>query len=135
MCYLVHVIGNLCQSLFHLLHIPSLFLKLKTKLHLISSRKWEHRSNTDKRFRRILGCFRSKKHEIGQNISKCYMFYCALSRLSSCDHLDLEKSPSAIESNGTATGSRYIGKIKKTCAANFHPVVQTRPAFGVWQQA
>lgn len=55
MCYLVHVIGNLCQSLFHLLHIPPLFLKLKTKLHLISSRKLEHRSNADNRFGGILG--------------------------------------------------------------------------------
>lgn len=41
------------------------------------------------------------------------MFYCVLCRLSSCDHLGLEKSPSARERNGTATGSRYIGKIKK----------------------
>lgn len=32
MFYLVHVIGYLCQPLFHLLHVPPLFLKLKTKL-------------------------------------------------------------------------------------------------------
>lgn len=42
-----------------------------------------------------------------------YIFRCVLCRLSSCDHLDLEKSPSARERNGKATGSRYIGKIKK----------------------
>lgn len=40
------------------------------------------------------------------------MFYCVLRSLSSCDHLDLEKSPSVRETNGTATGSRYIGRSK-----------------------
>lgn len=33
-----------------------------------------------------------------------------LGSLSSCGHLDVEKSPSVGETNGMATGSRYIGR-------------------------
>lgn len=32
MFYLVHVIGYLCQSLFHLLHVSPLFLELSNKI-------------------------------------------------------------------------------------------------------
>lgn len=60
----------------------------------------------------VVSPFRTKKHETGQNIRKGDMFYCVLRSLSSCDHLDLEKSPSVRETNGTATGSRYIGRSK-----------------------
>lgn len=38
MPYLVHIIGYLCQSLFHLLQVLTLFLILKIKLHVISGR-------------------------------------------------------------------------------------------------
>lgn len=37
-------------------------------------------------------------------------FYCVLGGLSSCDHLDVEKSPSVGETNGMAAGSRYVGR-------------------------
>lgn len=40
-------------------------------------------------------------------------FSCVLGRLSSCDHLDVEKSPSVRETNGTTAGSRYIGRYDK----------------------
>lgn len=37
-------------------------------------------------------------------------FSVVLGRLSSCDHLDLEKSPSVREVNAAAAGSRYTGR-------------------------
>lgn len=60
-------------------------------------------------------------------------FSCVLGRLSSCDHLDLEKSPSVRETNGRATGSRYTGrsdnlqtfasKLQLSQVLRFHPTV------------
>lgn len=54
--------------------------------------------------------FRVRKHETTQNTRKGNTFYCVLGSLSSCDHLDLEKSPSVGETNGTAAGSGHIGR-------------------------
>lgn len=74
-----------------------------------------------------------KKHEKTQDTRTGNTFYWVLGSLSSCDHLDLEKSPSVRETNGRAAGSRYIGrsdslqsfwsKLQQSQTYYFHPTV------------
>lgn len=58
----------------------------------------------------VVVVLRAKKHETTQKIQKGNTFYCVLGSLSSCDHLDIEKSPSVRETNGMAAGRVYIGR-------------------------
>lgn len=72
--------------------------------------------------------FRANKHETTQNTRKGNTFYCVLGNLSSCDHLDLEKSPSVRETNGTAAGSRYIGRSDRLQSFGYTNCSKVRPS-------
>lgn len=58
MFYLVHVIGYLCQSLFHLLHVSPLFLELSNKIahNQLAQMRTRGSKNRDKKF-----CLKEKK--------------------------------------------------------------------------
>lgn len=63
------------------------------------------------------------------------MFFCVLGRLSSCDHLDLEKSPGVRKTDSTIPGSSYAGgyvrhgisacnKLNQIHVVCYHPAVR-----------
>lgn len=83
MFYLVHIIGYLCQSLFHLVHVLPLLLKLQTKWHVISGGNcniythsicfaWRHEWHSVAVFTVICG---AKRHETRQNTRKGIILY------------------------------------------------------------